>query len=91
MGQNWPAVTATVDLVLPPFDDLGWEADVDFVLDEGLPFALLGYEGFLNRWAVSFNGYLGYFLIEPVDEFDARQPPEALDELRRRRPELFEH
>jgi hypothetical protein len=89
MGRDWPAVTTTVDLVLPPFDDLGWEAETDFVLDEGLPFALLGYEGFLNRWAVSFNGYSGYFLVEPVDEFNDRQPPEALAELQRRRPDLF--
>ena len=53
MGRDWPAVTATVDLVLPPILDLGWEAETDFVLDEGLPFALLGYEGFLNLWAVA--------------------------------------
>jgi hypothetical protein len=90
LGRDWPAVTATGDLILPPFHDLGWEAETDFVLDEGLPFALLGYEGFLNRWAVSFNGYSGYFLVERVDEFDARQPPEAFIELQQRHPDLFD-
>src|SRR5579863_6295910 len=63
MGRNWPAVTTQVAVVLRPFDDLGWEAEADFVLDEGLPFALLGYEGFLNRWAVTFNAAYGYFLV----------------------------
>lgn len=45
MGSEWPGVTAEVDLVLQPFDDLGWHAEVDLVMAEGLPFALLGYEG----------------------------------------------
>lgn len=43
MGHEWPAITATVKLLLPPFSDLGWEAEVDVVVEEGLPFALLGY------------------------------------------------
>jgi hypothetical protein len=89
MGRQWPAVTATVNVLLEPFADMGWSAEVDFVVDEGLPFALLGYEGFLNRWAVSFNGYLGYFVAEPADEFDARQPTGLLNDLRARWPGLF--
>lgn len=89
MGHEWPAITATVNLLLPPFADQGWEAEVDVVVDEGLPFALLGYEGFLNRWAVSFNGYLGYFVVEPAEDFDGRQPHEMFRELRGRFPDLF--
>lgn len=89
MGHEWPAITATVNLLLPPFSDLGWEAEVDVVVEEGLPFALLGYEGFLNRWAVSFNGYLGYFIVEPAEHFDTRQPDEIFAELRERFPHLF--
>lgn len=89
MGRAWPAVTETISLLLRPFDDLGWEAEVDFVLEDDLPFALLGYEGFLNRWAVSFNGYLGYLVIEPAEDFDVRQPPGVLEDLERRWPNLF--
>lgn len=89
MGHAWPAVTATVNLLLRPFHDMGWAAEIDFVLEEGLPFGLLGYEGFLNRWAVSFNGYQGYVVVEPTDEFDDRQPPEVFEILRREWPELF--
>jgi hypothetical protein len=88
MGHDWPAVTETVELVLRPFDD-PWEAEVDFVVEDELPFALLGYEGFLNRWAVSFNGYLGYFIVEPIQDFDERQPPEVFDTLREQWPHLF--
>ncbi|MDA8044714.1 MAG: hypothetical protein M0Z30_05680 [Actinomycetota bacterium] len=89
MGREWPATTETVSLTLDPFDDLDWDAEVDFVFEEGLPFALLGYEGFLNRWAVSFHGHGGYFIVEPADGFDERQPAEVIDGLRQRWPELF--
>jgi len=34
------------------------------VIEEGLPFGLPGYEGFLSRWAVSFNAYMGYVVVE---------------------------
>lgn len=75
LGQRWPAVAADVDLMLRPFTDSQWTAEVLFVLDDGLPVSLLGCEGFLNRWAVSFNSYLGYFIVESVDDFHDRQPP----------------
>lgn len=81
MGHDWPAMTETVSLELPPFRDLGWEAPIDFVVEEGLPFALLGYEGFLNRWAVSVDGYHGYFIVEPAEDFDAAQPDELFKDL----------
>lgn len=89
MGRAWPAITHTVNLALRPFEDMGWEAEVDFFLEEGLSFGILGYEGFLNRWAVSINGYAGYFIVEPADEFDERQPPEVLADLRSRWPNLL--
>lgn len=89
LGHDWPAVTATIGLVLPPFEELAWEAEVDFVVEDDLPFALLGYEGFLNRWAVSFNGYLGYFVVEPAEDFDSRQPAELFEDLKVRWPHLY--
>ncbi len=89
MGRRWPAITASVNLLLRPFDDLGWNADVDFVLDEGLRFGLLGYEGFLNRWAVSFNAYRGYLVVEPVDSFEGRMPVDQFEEMQRRWPDSY--
>lgn len=58
---------------------LGREAEVDFVLDEGLPFGLLGYEGFLNKWAVSFNAANGYFVADPTESFAGRIPPDTFE------------
>jgi hypothetical protein len=89
MGGRWPAITRPVSLLLQPFDDMGWEAEVDFLLDDVLSFGILGYEGFLNRWAVSINGYLGYVIVEPAEDFDQRQPPEVLADLKARWPQLF--
>lgn len=89
MGRRWAATTVRVNLLLRPFEDLGWDAEVDFVLDEGLPFGLLGYEGFLNRWAVSFNAYLGYLVVEPAEDFDARIPLDQFEEMQRRWPDSY--
>ena len=90
MGREWPAVTELVRFDLPPFDGLAWEAEADFVLQEGLPFGLLGLEGFLDRWAVSFNAYYGYFVVEPADDFHGRIPPDPFEELQRRYPDQFQ-
>jgi hypothetical protein len=48
LGEAWPCVERTVTVMLPPFDDLEWEAPVRFSVREGLPYGLLGYEGFLK-------------------------------------------
>lgn len=74
-NREWPAVTRGVHLTLPPFEDLGWMAEVRFVLDEGLPFGLLGYEGFLSQWVVTFNAYRGYTIVESLDSFEERPLP----------------
>jgi hypothetical protein len=60
------------------------------VLEEGLPFALLGYEGFLNRWAVSFNAYLGYFVVEPAEDFDRRIPEDSFTQMLERFPDPYD-
>lgn len=87
LNHSWEAVSQRVTLHLPPFDDLRWEADVDFVLDEGLPFGLLGHEGFLDRWAVSFNAYHSYFVVEPVDGFHGRLPVDVFEAWQREWPD----
>lgn len=73
LGSDWPAVTATVSLqVQPARGSEAWDAEVDFVMTEGLPFALLGYEGFFNHWAVTVNGYGGYFVLESLEDYQER-------------------
>jgi hypothetical protein len=89
LGRDWAAISETINLHLPPFDDdLGWEAEVDFVMEEQLSLALLGYEGFLNRWAVTFNAAFGYFVIQPAEDNDEAQSEVLMEDLRRRYPEL---
>jgi hypothetical protein len=68
---------------------MAWAAEVDFVLDEGLRFGLLGYEGFLNRWAVSFDGYHAFFVVEPVETFADRIPIDPFEEFQRRWPDSY--
>jgi len=57
-------------------------------MDEQLSFALLGYEGFLNRWAVTFNAAYGYFVIQPAEDHDEAQSDALIEDLRRRYPDL---
>ena len=83
LAHRWPCVVRTISLVLPPFEDLEWEAPVRFAMEEGLPFALLGYEGFLNRWAVSFNAYRGYTVVETIESFVDRLPVDPWVEFQR--------
>lgn len=81
LKHEWYVVRATVSMTLWPYEALTWEAEVDFVTEEGLPFGLLGREGFLNHWAVGFNAYHGYFTVEPCDSFHARQSAGLVDLL----------
>lgn len=83
LAHRWPCIVRTVSLVLPPFNDLEWEASVRFSIEEGLPFALLGYEGFLNRWAVSFNAYMGYTVVETIESFHERIPIDPFVEFQK--------
>jgi len=83
LGHDWQCVLRTVTLCLPPFEDLAWDAPVRFVMDDGLPFALLGYEGFLNRWAVSFNAYEGFTVVETIETFAERIPVDPWKEFQK--------
>lgn len=80
-----------VSLHIREMPDLAWEAEVDFVLDDPspLPFGLLGQEGFLNKWVVSFNYQMGYFVVEPIEEFEVRLPVDPYDELQKRYPDPY--
>jgi len=81
-GGRHLAQPESVTLTLPPFGDLTWEADVDFFVDDwGMPFAgILGEQGFLDRWVVSFNRPDGYFLVEEPQSFARRFPVDPTDE-----------
>lgn len=78
-GGRFVAQTEAVVVRLAPFDDLWWHTDVQFFLDDwGMPFSgLLGQEGFLDRWVVSFNRYDNYFVVEEPESFKSRLPPDV--------------
>lgn len=78
--QRWAQVE-TVILQLEPFQDMWWETEVSFLIDEwDMPFGLLGQLGFLDRWVVSFNYYNLTFVVEEPDSFQSRLPPDAESE-----------
>ena len=89
MGGNWWSQSERVRLVLPPFDDITWEAEVDFLLDDPgpLPFGLLGQAGFLDRWVVTFNYHRSYLVVEHQEDFERRLPVDQFQELQKRFPD----
>jgi hypothetical protein len=77
-GGQHVAQLEHVWLTLPPFSELSWETDVGFFVDDWrMPFGgVLGHQGFLDRWAVSFNYSQNYFVVEEPGAFHGRFPPD---------------
>jgi hypothetical protein len=60
-----------VELAIVADTSLHWTARVGFIMDPAfvMPFqGLLGNDGFLDKWAVTFNKYYNYFLLNHPDE-----------------------
>jgi len=60
-----------VDLSIVRDPTASWSARVGFITDRSfeMPFqGILGINGFLDRWAVTFNAYYGYFLLQHPDD-----------------------
>jgi hypothetical protein len=67
-----------VDLCLPQDTSYIWTARVGFITDPSFQMAfqgILGTEGFLDRWAVTFNKTYEYFELESPDEAYDRSHP----------------
>ena len=79
LGGTWQVQFEDVDLSVPNKDGLTWTARVAFVLDQRLqmPFqGVLGSRGFLDQFAVLFNEYYDYFVIDAPDVADDLHRPE---------------
>lgn len=79
LGGTWQVQYEDVDLSVPNTRGLAWTARVAFVLDKRLqmPFqGVLGSRGFLDRFAVMFNQYYDYFIIDAPDAADELHRPE---------------
>ena len=76
LGGIWDIDFEYVTLTLPPFNDISWETEVGFFRDYlDLPFeGLLGTQGFLDRWVVSFDYYGSRFVVEERETFIKRLP-----------------
>ena len=75
-GGTWRVQFEMVDLTLMVDEELSWPARVAFVIDPDLqmPFqGVLGTEGFLDKFAVTFNRYYDYFIVERPDDFHERR------------------
>jgi hypothetical protein len=75
LGQTRIVQFEYVELNLPAYSEYSWEARVAFVTDRTfqMPFqGILGAEGFLNKFVVTFHAYENFFLVEHPDEWSAR-------------------
>jgi hypothetical protein len=75
LGGHWKVQFEMVDLSLVAEPELCWTARVAFVCDRSfqMPFqGLLGTEGFLDKFAVTFNKYYDYFVVERPDDWHER-------------------
>lgn len=72
LGGTWVAQYEYVTICLAHEPNVSWDAQVPFIQDPNLqmPFqGVLGSVGFLQKFAVTFNEYYGYFVIERSDDF----------------------
>jgi hypothetical protein len=75
LGGHWSVQFEMVRLSLVRDAEYAWDARVAFVKDPALrmPFqSVLGTEGFLDKFAVTFNKYYDYFVLERPDDFHDR-------------------
>jgi hypothetical protein len=83
LGGHWQVQFEDVDISLAADPDCSWPARVAFVKDPALqmPFqGVLGTQGFLDRFVVTFNKYYDYFLIERPAEWQQRVGNELFDD-----------
>jgi hypothetical protein len=75
LGGDWDVQYEDVELALVVDSEHSWTAEVAFVRSNELqmPFqGVLGTEGFLDKFAVTFNRYYEYFAIERPDDWHER-------------------
>ena len=73
LGANRLVQYEYVDLGVVDDPAVNWTARIAFITDKTfvMPFqGLLGTDGFLDKYAVTFNKYYEYFLLQSPDEAD---------------------
>jgi hypothetical protein len=72
LGKHLIVQFEYVELSLPDYPGLSWTARVAFITDRTfqMPFqGILGAEGFLNKFVVTFHAYENFFLIQDPNEW----------------------
>ncbi len=72
LGKHVAVQFEIIDLMMKVDPSLAWSARVGFIKDPAFQMAfqgILGTEGFLHRFAVTFNKYYDWFQVCPADEF----------------------
>lgn len=75
LGVQWQVQFEDVHLTLVADSASSWAARVAFVKDPEfqMPFqGVLGTEGFLDKFVVTFHKYYDYFLVERPGEWEER-------------------
>ncbi|MBW3640203.1 MAG: hypothetical protein KY451_10190, partial [Actinobacteria bacterium] len=83
LGGHWQVEFEHVQITLAADPTASWPARVAFVKDPALqmPFqGVLGTEGFLDKFVVTFNKYYDYFLVERPSDWHARIGEQLTDE-----------
>lgn len=84
LGGNRSIQLETVELSINQVGaDLTWTAEVGFFTEdwrmELQVGAIFGTRGFLDTWAVTFVAKKSYFVVEELESFDKRLPPNVDD------------
>jgi len=83
-GAPRPVQMKMVTLSLPGDPAAYWETEVAFFLEEWqINYGILGQQGFLDRFVVSFNYSANYFVVETVESWDERTPPDPFEEFQK--------
>ena len=83
-GDRRGVVLVYVTLALPEFPGMSWTAEAGFFDTEWeAEYGILGDDGFLDHWVVSFNRYRNYFVVEPIEEWEQRMPVDLEEEFKK--------
>jgi hypothetical protein len=91
-GAARPVIVRMVTLALPDDPTTNWDTEVCFFMEEwDLNYGLLGHEGFLDRFVVSFNYSENYFVIERPEAWerpptDRTPPADPFEEFQKNDP-----
>jgi hypothetical protein len=87
-GGEWSIVRGDVVLSVADVPGMWWHTQVFFFEEEWeITFGILGHQGFLDHCVVSFHASAGYFVIESIEDWEARVAPDPFEVFQERNGE----